>query len=119
MMNATFWTGLTLIILGAGSLAVAASLHGIATAVFGLALIGLGVLMRQPGQVQLATGMALVVVLLGLLDALNSIGHLLSERGLTLSHPIGTNLAQAVICSLYLSLWGWEHRGQRQNGDSQ
>lgn len=119
MRNATFWTGLTLTILGAGSFAAAATLSAATVAVFGLLLIGLGVVMRQARRAQAADAMALGVVLLGLLDALNNLGRTLSEDGLAVSQPMVTSLASAGICGLYLALWGWEHRGQRQNRDMQ
>lgn len=115
-MNTTIWTGLTLMTLGiAGLTTTEATLTMATMVVFGLALISLGVLMRQAGQEEVAGAMALGVVLLGLLDALNSFGRTLSEAGLALSQPIVITIAMATICGLYLALWGWEHRGQRRN----
>lgn len=120
MMNTTIWTGLTLTILGIGGLtATEATLTAATVAVLGLALIGLGVLMRQAGRELVAGAVALGVVLIGLLDALNTFGRTLSEGGLALSQPIVINVAMAAICSLYLALWGWEHRGQRRDGRPQ
>jgi hypothetical protein len=115
-MNTTIWTGLTLTILGIGGLtATEATLIAVTMTVCGIALLGLGVLMRQAGRAQATGAMALGVVLIGLLDALNSFGRTLSADGLTLSQPIVLNIAMAMICSLYLALWGWEHQEQRRN----
>lgn len=116
-MNTTIWTGLIVTSLGVGGLtATEATLSTAIIAVFGLVLIGLGVWMRRAGWAQVAGAIALIVVLIGLLEALNTIGRTLSHHGLTLSPPVVINLAMATICGLYLALWGWEHRGQQRDG---
>lgn len=114
-MNTTMWTGLTLTILGGGGLATTETLIAATMVVFGLALIRLGVLMRQAEQEETAGAIALSVVVLGLLAGLDGFGRTLSEGGLALSQPLVMNVALATICSLYLALWRWEHQGQKQN----
>lgn len=115
-MNTTIWTGLALTLLGVGSLIAAeATLTAATVAMLGLALIVLGVLMRQVEREQVAGAVALGVVLIGLLTALNTFGRTLSEEGLALSQPIVISVATAAICSLYLALWNWEHPGQRRD----
>lgn len=119
-MNTPIWTGLTLMALGLGGITATETLlpATIATGL-GLVLLSLGVLMRRAGWAQGAGAIALMVALIGLLEALNSFGLTVSQHGLTLSPPVVVNLATATICGLYLALWGWEHRGQRRNGHPQ
>lgn len=114
-MNSTTWTGVSLALLGIGSLVATGAASALIPAIFGLALLGLGAAMQRPERAEAAGALALGAALLGVLIAVNTFGRLLSEGGLVLSDAIIATAATTVICVLYLALRIWERGGRGQN----
>lgn len=114
-MNSTMMTGAALTVLGLGGVIATGAATAAIPAVFGLILLGLGALLRRPGRTRTASWTAFGVTLLGLLAPLGNLGRVLSEGPFVLNAASFANIAMAVICAIYLALWGWERKGASQN----
>ena len=109
-MNSTMMTGAALTVLGLGGVLATGAATAIIPAVFGLILFGLGALLRQPERARVVSWVALGVALLGMLAPLGNLGRVLSAGPFELNAASFANIAMALICGLYLTLWIRERR---------
>lgn len=112
-MNLTIWTGIVLIVLGLGGVFSTGAATAVIPAVFGLIMVGLGALARNPARARSAGWTAVGIAVLGLLAPLGNLARVLGESGFVLNAASFANLSMAIICGLYLALWAWERRGAR------
>lgn len=117
MLNTTMWAGIALTVLGVASvLATGATTAAIPT-LFGLILIGLGALQRNPVRANGAGWLAFGVALLGMLAPLGNIARVAGQNGLVMNAATFANVTMALVCAAYLGLALIERRtaGGRPN----
>lgn len=112
-MNTTTWAGVVLITLGLASVIATGAATAIIPAVFGLLLLGLGILANKPARATAATWAAAGVALLGLIAPLANLARVIGATGFTLNAATFANAMMAATCGLYLALLAWERLGGR------
>lgn len=115
-MNITIWSGVALAVLGVSGVFATAAPTAAIPVLFGLVLILLGVLMRNPARAAAATWAAGGVGLLGLIASLANIASRLAAGGFRMNAAAFANITMAVICGLFLALLAWEITQARQGG---
>jgi len=115
-MNIMIWTGVILVTLGASGVIATAAPTAAIPILFGLVLIGLGVLMRNPARAMVATFAAGAVGLLGLIAALANVVMRLTAGSFRINAAAFANLTMALVCGLFLALLAWEQTRGRSGG---
>jgi hypothetical protein len=108
MASIATWIGTALIVVGlAGVIATTAATAAI-PAIFGLLMLGMGLLARRPARARLALLIAGAVALLGLLAPLGNIARLAGAGSLGLNAATFSNLVMAGLCAAFLALWAFD-----------
>lgn len=115
-MNITIWTGVILATLGASGVIATAAPTAAIPILFGLVLIVLGVLMRNPARAATMTYAAGAVGLLGLIGTLANVVTRLTAGGFRINAAAFANLMMALVCGLFLALLAWEQTRGRSGG---
>ncbi|MFV9504362.1 MAG: hypothetical protein AB4911_07335 [Oscillochloridaceae bacterium umkhey_bin13] len=116
MLNMTMWAGVALTVLGLASVIATGAATAAIPAIFGVMLLGLGALQRNPARANVAGWAAFGVGLLGLLAPLGNIARVVGSSGFTMNAATFANLTMALICASYLGLWVFERRMSGQQG---
>lgn len=117
MASIITWIGTALIVLGAASVITTGAVTAAIPAIFGLILLGLGLLARRPARANAAILISLAVALLGLLIPLDNIARLAGSGGLGLNAISFSSIVMAGLCAAILALWAWDRFASR-NGAS-
>lgn len=117
MLNTTMWAGVALTVLGVASVIATGAMTAAIPAIFGLILLGVGALQRNPSRATSAGWIAIGIGLLGLLAPLGNIARVVGQNGFTMNAATFANLAMALMCAAYLGVTLIERRsaGGRHN----
>lgn len=105
MISVMIWIGWALLVLGVGGGIATTAFTAFIPAVFGLALLGLGRLARNPERTSLATLFGLAVAALGALGAIANIARLFGAGAFGLNAATFSNVVMMGICGSLLLFW--------------
>jgi hypothetical protein len=117
MASIITWIGTALIVVGAAGVISTAAVTAAIPAIFGLALLGLGLLARRPARANFAILASLAVALLGVVAPLGNVARLAGSGGLGLNAASFSNIVMAGLCAALLALWALD-RYLSRNGKS-
>ncbi|PDV99763.1 MULTISPECIES: hypothetical protein [Candidatus Chloroploca] len=108
MITIIIWAGVGLVVLGVGGGIATTATTAFIPALFGLVLIVLGWLARNPARTRLMTLIALGIAALGTIAALANVGRLAGAGGVGLNAATFSNLIMAFFSVLPLGFWAVE-----------